>query len=84
LSKQNNAQLAQNFGDFLFSLVNIARLAKIHPETALAGSNKKFELRFRKMEDMVSENEGAFENMSGREKALIWEKVKKIVRLESC
>jgi MazG family protein len=80
LSKQNNAQLAQNFGDFLFSLVNIARLAKIHPETALAGSNKRFELRFRKMEDMVSESEGAFENMSGREKALIWEKVKKIVR----
>jgi MazG family protein len=79
-NKQNNAQLSRNFGDLLFSLVNIARLAKIHPETALAGSNKRFELRFRKMEELVSKSEGAFENMSGREKTLIWEKVKKIVR----
>jgi MazG family protein len=80
LNKQNNAQLSQKFGDFLFTLVNIARLAKIHPETALAGSNKRFELQFRKMEDMVAESERDFGNISGREKALIWEKVKKIVR----
>jgi tetrapyrrole methylase family protein/MazG family protein len=80
LDKQNNAHLSQNFGDLLFILVNIARLARIHPETALAGSNKRFELRFRKMEDMVSKSERIFENMSGREKVLIWEKVKKIVR----
>jgi hypothetical protein len=32
------------------------------------------------MEDMVSESERDLENISGREKALIWEKVKKIVR----
>ena len=80
LNKQNSAHLSQNFGDLLFVLVNIARLAKIHPETALAGSNKRFELRFRKMENMVSKSERIFENMSEREKVLIWEKVKKIVR----
>ena len=80
LKKQNNANLSQKFGDLLFLLVNIARLAKIHPETALAGSNKRFELRFRKMEDLVFESERDLENISGREKALIWEKVKKIVR----
>jgi MazG family protein len=80
LNKQNNALLSHRFGDLLFILVNIARLAKVHPETALAGSNKRFELRFRKMEDLVAESERDFENISEREKALIWEKVKKIVR----
>ena len=80
LNEQNNAQLSQNIGDFLFILVNIARLAKIHPETALAGSNKRFELRFRKMEDMLSESERDFNKISLREKARIWEKVKRIVR----
>ena len=80
LNKQNNTYLSQKFGDLLFILVNIARLAKVHPETALAGSNKRFELRFRKMEGLVAESERDFENISGREKALIWEKVKKIVR----
>ena len=80
LNKQNNPQLSQKFGDLLFILVNIARLAKIHPETALAGSNKRFELRFRMIENMVSESERNFDNISVREKARIWEKVKKIVR----
>jgi tetrapyrrole methylase family protein/MazG family protein len=80
LNKQNNAQLSQQFGDLLFRLVNIGRLAKIHPETALAGSNKRFELRVRMIENMVSESEREFDHISVREKAQIWEKVKKIVR----
>jgi MazG family protein len=80
LYNQKNAPLSQNFGDLLFTLVNIARLAKIHPETALAGSNKRFELRFRKMEKLVSKGERIFENISGSDKALIWEKAKKIVQ----
>jgi tetrapyrrole methylase family protein/MazG family protein len=80
LNKQTNAQLLQKFGDLLFLLVNIARLAKIHPETALAGSNKRFELRFRMIENLVSESERDFDHLSVREKAQIWQKVKKIVR----
>lgn len=84
LNKQNNASLSQKFGDLLFILVNIARLTEIHPETALAGSNKRFELRFRKMEELVSESERELENLSAKEKVLIWEKAKEIVRLGSC
>ena len=61
-------------------VVDIARLAKIHPETALAGSNKRFELRFRMIENLVSESDWDLDNISVREKAQIWEKVKKIVR----
>ncbi len=41
LNKQNREVLSQKFGDLLFVLVNIARLAKTHPETALAESTKK-------------------------------------------
>lgn len=80
LNKENNTLLSQKFGNFLFSLVNIARLAKVHPETALAGSNKKFELRFKKMEDMVVESERDFGSIPLKEKALIWEEAKNIVR----
>jgi uncharacterized protein YabN with tetrapyrrole methylase and pyrophosphatase domain len=39
----------------LFSLVNLARLLQIHPETALSGAVKMFEKRFRQMEKEVSE-----------------------------
>lgn len=39
----------KDFGSYLFSLINLARLLKIHPETALSGAVKAFEKRFRQM-----------------------------------
>ncbi len=42
-------QLLSDFGRYLFSLVNLARLLKIHPETALSKAVKAFEKRFREM-----------------------------------
>jgi len=53
-----NAQsdiISNNLGYLLFSLVNLARLLKIHPETALSGAVKMFEKRFRQMEKEDSE-----------------------------
>ena len=48
-------QIQHNFGSLLFSLVSLARLLTIHPETALSGAVKAFERRFRQMEKKVSE-----------------------------
>ena len=57
LSIQNTKsdQILDEFGNLLFSLVHLARLLKIHPETALSGAIKAFEKRFRQMEKKVSE-----------------------------
>ncbi|RLB97313.1 MAG: nucleoside triphosphate pyrophosphohydrolase [Deltaproteobacteria bacterium] len=43
-------RIAMEFGDLLFTLVNVARFARIHPETALTAAIGKFEARFRHME----------------------------------
>lgn len=80
LKEPSNSQLSQKFGDLLFILVNLARLAKVHPETALAGSNKKFELRFKKMEDLVVESERDLDSIPLKEKVRIWEMAKKMIR----
>lgn len=48
-------RISYDFGNLLFSLVNLARLLKIHPESALSGAVKAFEKRFRQMEKRVSE-----------------------------
>jgi uncharacterized protein YabN with tetrapyrrole methylase and pyrophosphatase domain len=48
-------RISNDFGNLLFSLVHMARLLKIHPETALSGAVKTFEKRFRQMEKKVSE-----------------------------
>ena len=48
-------RISNDFGSLLFSLVNLARLLKIHPETALSDAVKAFEKRFRQMGKRVSE-----------------------------
>ena len=70
---------AAQFGEFLFILVNIARLAKIHPESALAGTVKKFEIRFKKMEELLAESKCELNEASLEEKTLLWDKVQKML-----
>lgn len=64
------------FGDILFTLVNAARWARIHPETALAGSVKKFENRFRGLEQRVADSGRAMETVSPEELNRMWDAIK--------
>ena len=75
--KDNNA--AMEFGDILFSLVNIARFAKIHPETALVASIQKFEQRFKFMEKTAILNGQKLEALSRNEWDNLWQKAKQAV-----
>jgi uncharacterized protein YabN with tetrapyrrole methylase and pyrophosphatase domain len=50
---KNQQEREDEFGDILFSLVNIARWNKIDAEQALLNANKKFSTRFRKMEELA-------------------------------
>ena len=79
LKNHDSALASRQFGDLLFALVNMARLAEIHPESALAGSVKKFEARFKKMEKRVAESKREFDEVSLEEKKRIWQKMQKIV-----
>ena len=61
----------------MFTLVNVARLAGIHPETALTRSISKFEKRFRHMEQKVAESGRELESIGRDELDRLWETAKK-------
>ncbi len=77
LASGNPAEANLEFGDILFSLVNVARFAKIYPETALADSTAKFEKRFRLMEDLLNQRNIQLKDLPQKEKDKFWEQAKK-------
>jgi ATP diphosphatase len=53
VASKNTAHMQEEFGDLLFSLVNVARHLKIDSETAVSDCNRKFERRFNSVEDAL-------------------------------
>lgn len=74
---KNQAEISMELGDLLFTLVNVARMARVHPETALAESTRKFEKRFQFMEQQLSAQGKAIESVPRAELEALWEKAKK-------
>lgn len=72
LIDSDSDQMERSLGALLFSLVNAARFAKVHPETALGGPTKVFEKRFRKIEKQAAEKGIGLQSLSPAEKERTW------------
>ena len=77
---ESQERQAQEFGDLLFTLVNIARRQGIDSESALREANERFFRRFSYMEDTCRQRSLDFGEMSFVEKNALWEEAKKGVR----
>ena len=66
----------EEFGDLLFSLVNIARFVGISPEGALTKTNQKFISRFRFIEKKLEEQNLTPEDASLEQMDKLWEEAK--------
>ena len=67
----------KEFGDLLFTLVNVARWEGIDPEAALRRANRKFYRRFARMEELCRERRLNFSELSFQQKDDLWEEAKR-------
>ena len=74
----NKEKVEQEFGDFLFSLINYCRYIDINPDNALERTNKKFIRRFQYMEKEVSKAGKELQEMSLKEMDIYWDEAKKL------
>lgn len=74
----NQEKMEEEFGDFLFSVVNAARLYGINPENALERTNRKFIKRFGFVEEQARKHGKKLEEMGIDEMNELWEEGKKL------
>lgn len=77
MSENDPPAIAEELGDLLFAVANLARHLKVEPEAALRAANGKFERRFRFIEQALREAGRPIENCSLDELDALWGEAKK-------
>lgn len=76
LAKGDKENSTQELGDFLFSVINAARLYKLNPDNALEKTNQKFIRRFNYVEDHSLKQGKSLKDMSLEEMDKLWDEAK--------
>ena len=74
-AEEGRGRVESELGDVLFTCVNLARRLGLDCDRALAGANRRFERRFRKMEDL-SGPERRLDGRTPAELDALWERAK--------
>lgn len=69
-------RISDEFGDLLFSLVNVARFMKVVPEDALRGAVEKFDRRFRRVEQVFAARGVSLQDATMEEMDTVWNEIK--------
>lgn len=72
----SQARIEEEIGDLLFVCANLARHARVAPETALRRANRKFERRFARMESLAAEQGQDVATLDLDTWEALWERVK--------
>ena len=76
VQKGSISKMEEEFGDLLFSLINLSRFLKINPENALEATNKKFIKRFQYIEEQAQKANTSLSEMSLEEMDQLWNAAK--------
>jgi tetrapyrrole methylase family protein / MazG family protein len=69
-------EISAEFGDVLFSLVNLARFVKVNPEDSLRQAVNRFVRRFQFIEQRASQSGRAVDDLSVDEMNRLWDEAK--------
>lgn len=76
LKKEDKEKSTEELGDFLFSVINAARLYKLNPDNALEKTNRKFINRFNYIENHSIKVGKPLNNMTLEEMDKLWNEAK--------
>lgn len=76
IQKQNSDEILDEFGDCLFSLINVGRKLGLSSEMALLSTIHKFRTRFAFIEDQAQQQNRKIEQLSLDEMDRLWEQAK--------
>ncbi|MES2819347.1 MAG: nucleoside triphosphate pyrophosphohydrolase [Pseudomonadota bacterium] len=77
MSENDPEAVAEELGDLLFVVTNLARHLKVDPETALRAANAKFERRFRFIEQALRDTRRPIEDCSLDDLDTLWGEAKR-------
>lgn len=77
LRKDDHEASTRELGDFLFSVINAARLYHLNPDNALESSNQKFIRRFGYVEEETLKKGKSLKDMSLEEMDELWNEAKR-------
>lgn len=75
----DKAHIAEEFGDLLFSCVNVSRFIEADSEECLTAATDKFISRFKLVEQLAEEKGILMKNSSIEELDLLWDRAKEIM-----
>lgn len=80
IESSDSDRMEEEFGDLMFSLINVARRYKINPENALERTNQKFIRRFNYVEQSAKSAGKALKDMTLQEMDRYWDEAKRMER----
>lgn len=82
LKKEDKENSTKELGDFLFSVINAARLYHLNPDNALEHTNRKFISRFGYIEQKAKEQGKSLKDMTLGEMDALWNEAKSALKDE--
>lgn len=76
VDRNDAANIAEEIGDLLFTIANIARKVNVNAEEALQATNRKFMRRFEAMETVVRASDRALDQLTLEEMDGLWDEAK--------